>query len=396
MAHGDGRRDVLHVVLAQQPGAEGHLLPADLYGEFRAVLRHPDVGGLVVPLPFQAVAHHVGLARVGGDVLIVVIQKHQPIRGHRVIQLKFRPDDGVHRAEALQVLLPNGGDHTVSGVHQIAYFLDVPRVAGAHLAQKDLVGGRKHLAHRAHHPQGGVVVARRHQHIVFGGKQRMQKVLGAGFAETARDAHHRQRRHGLQLPAGVLHIVVGHGLFHRGVDPVGQQQHKGLQIQRRAEHGHAIAQAQQAGQQGQHIQHRRGAQQPLHPGGVHQGFFGLVQPVQHPVAQEHGGVKQRHVGRSFAEYQGQQRQQCRHAAQAEHALPVFLHIVAVLPKLIGAQLQHVYEVEGRHPGGQQRGQGPQQKVDDLHVVTSQFGFSARAGAGSVKYRCPGTFSPAGR
>lgn len=131
---------------------------------------------------------------MGADVIVVGIEKHAAVRRDGVGQLELGGNDVVNGLEGFQMLLPDGGEDAVPGMNQVADFPDIAGVFGPHLRNKHLMGRPQPLPDSAHHPHGGVVAFGRHEDVVFHGQEVVEKVLRAGLAIAAGDAHHDEVR----------------------------------------------------------------------------------------------------------------------------------------------------------------------------------------------------------
>ena len=140
----------------QQPSAVTQALAVwGGHGEFCAAGGDGDIGGQVIPFPFQAIADDwfAALARrLLGDRLVVKIQKHLALRRDGVVQFKLGVRYVFHRTEAFQMLFSHGGNHAILRADQVTDLLDIPRMPSAHFAQENLMCGRKLFPHCAHYP----------------------------------------------------------------------------------------------------------------------------------------------------------------------------------------------------------------------------------------------------
>ncbi len=209
MRHGNGARDILHIVVAYQSRMK-FILPALFVPHLKggAIGRYRYIIGPVSNITARRpIAYHILINLMSANITVVVIQEYPALCRHRIRQLKLGADDVLYRVKALQMLRPDRSDDSVVRMHQIADLLDIPHFSGAHLADKNLMKRLHLLSDRPHHTQRRIVVARCLQHIKSAGQQCIQEIFHTGLAVTARHADHRQIRHLPQNTGRIRHIM---------------------------------------------------------------------------------------------------------------------------------------------------------------------------------------------
>lgn len=210
------------------------------------------------------------------------------------------------------------------------------------------MGGAQPLPDSAHHPHGGVVAFGRHEDVVFHGQEVVEKVLRAGLAIAAGDAHHDEVRHGLEAGAGVLDVAAGNMLFQRMIDGV-RQPCPGPDDE--GEQGGEADGPQVSGEEGegQHSGQQKslGGQKPAHPVGKHQGLFGLFGQVQQ--AGEQQDRRRRAVAPDDRQIHGGNEQNRQDPADGDQLCLVVPAPFAVPLIPVGIELEHVGKIQRLHP-----------------------------------------------
>ena len=143
-----------------------------------------------------------------GHVWKVIVDHAEAVGRESVGKLELCALHILYRFERFHVLLAHSGYYAVLRMHDVADFLDVSALLGAHLADENFGVRLQHLADGAGHAHWSVEAARSHHHVELFAKDAVQIMLGACLAVTARDADHLQRRHFADDAARVVDIAV--------------------------------------------------------------------------------------------------------------------------------------------------------------------------------------------
>ena len=104
-------------------------------------------------------------------------------------------------------------------MHQVADFLNVAHIFGAHFHYEHFVVGFQHLVDGAGHAQCGVIAARSHKSIEVLRQYTVQVVFCACFAIAACDTHYFKVGHRLQQSGGTVIKFAVYGLVDRLEQP---------------------------------------------------------------------------------------------------------------------------------------------------------------------------------
>ena len=379
----------MNVVLAKQPRAAAQRFAVGAFEREAAALRADlDVRGqhvgLAVGVEADAILLALALGKEAIHIAAVRGEEGDAVLGQGLDELILGAGDVLDGAERLQMLGADAGEQAVFGMHQLAKFLDVAHVPGAHLGDEDLMLALELLVDHARKAHGRVEAGGRSQHAVFLREYIAQDKFGGGLAVAAGDADLDQIRAILQLFARALEELAVDALL------------QGLGDGRRAHDDIAVAGIEQVRRQGDERQKRRTRQaqqhdkavEPAHTAGEHQRLFRRRAQIEHGQRRRDRHEQRQHhpVGHALAAHAlgDEQREEHRQVPAQDRSDQTYQHAVfqkpvavaahpaAIAGELIALQLQHVDEV----PAGDRAADGHQHDADQrkwhkLHIAPIQ-------------------------